>query len=744
MAAAPNGRMPFVMRQPEYAVLTDFGFLNKLHPNTMLEPPVPPPVRPDSPPKVPNRRFPVLTYLLRPEDDAATVSWKPSQPHSEEATAETLPAPAPSSPPRPSLKRCSPDNDAAAAAALPVLPLLPAVAKRSKPHIDATTATIPLAPVAEEKTVALRTPSPLPPPPPPAPLPAVAEPSETKMMLIDYCLSLDVNYHTAVTTKLLEHMNGLNADPQYRPNIILLTGPSGCGKTFCVGRACALGGFDLLEMDNLQTEPEDEARSVLTTGPDPFGPHRSNKINVALFEGVDGMEAEQRSALTKVLQALAADERSKEKRRSAVRLRTNLAILTAADRYDPALRDLVYKLKPTEIKVNELLLDQRTALVEKSCAYWGHPLSARVYRLVAANPDNTSALLTKVESLLHSDVPFDDNAAVDYDHEQTVNRSMKTDERSINIFACCRTLLQPPETLNPRTQQYEALSFDQYEETWILGGRKVFNTLFNSYPNYVPFVPATPQPVQTWLERRSGAEPEAAATLRSAAKASMTDLCQAGNYFYRGLTALAELADGFSLHDSSPYAVKHVADDVLQRRFKTELQEVVSRNSAQPKIDVSSYLLGWRTPACVYRCNVQKADDEKFRCLALIRRLEAQRQIADFSYQPQTAYDLARHVGWYCTRSETDPEAWVQVDMFAADKRLKKSRKRKPEASDAKDTDRKVHPALECIKLYSHRFDCPDDEGPAVSAKPVAAAAKFMIRLSNGQYVERKPREKKR
>lgn len=708
---------PLRFRPPQYDVITDFSFLTKIHPQKAAEVPT---MRPPSPPPPVRRRLPVVGFILKPVEEPA------STPVPQETPMMPLPpVPPPPPPPAP-------------------------VVRRLKPQIYSL-------------TEQLAPPLPLPPPPPlpqdPVPIPAPPPPPvENKLMLPEYCMTLDLNYHQPVTSVLLQHLNALNADAQARPNVVLLTGKSGIGKTFCVRKTCQLGGYDLLEMDNIQTDPEEQARNIITTRPDPFGLHRDKRICVALFEAVDGMDKERCTGLTKILQALTGNERSKEKRRMAIRFRVNFVILTAANRYDPNIRDLVYKIKPTEVKVNELNFDQRVTLVEKSCAYWGQSLTPRIIRLVTANPDNTSSLLTKVASLLLT--AGDEPETVDYAQEEQVNNSMKTDERSIDLFACCKILLKPPETLNPKTDQYETLPFAQYEETWNLAGEKVVNTLFNSYQNFVHFIPETPAAVQRWLEVKARCDPPEVVQQRyDEAKLSMKDISGSGNYFYRGLDAMAELADSFSLMDSLTYAVEDIGDDVMKRVFKTQLQDVVSRNSSNPNIDARSRLTNlWKRPPCLSRCNVQQPEDEKYRFIAMMRQLEAQRQIADFTYQPNPTYDLTKHVGWYATRSDAEPSDWIMVDMFANDRVIKKSRKRKPEGTEGEPVakESKITPKMECIKLYSHRWctssgaeeeearPAPVSQPEPLAAKTVPPASKFMIRLSNGEYVERKPREKKR
>lgn len=769
----------FKFARPEYDVIQNFSFLNTVHQRAFpaAGPVVAEPVRPPTPPPRASRRLPVVGYIMKPEP---TTEQPPEEkklppPPKEEAVA---PPALPHEPPRrlkPQVYSLTeqitasttittldplPKEDVAAPPALP-----PEPPRRLKPQVYSLTEQITqpahAAPVPEcqpEVSPLLSLSS----PPPPLPSPP---PEEGKMMLPEYCMTLDLNYHQAITTALLEHINGLNADASYRPNILLLTGQSGCGKTFCVRRACQLGGYDLIEMDGIQTDPEEQARSTLTTRPDPFGPHRSKRICVALFEAMDGMDKERRTAVTKIIQAIAGDERSKEKRRTAVRFRVNTVILTVDDRYDPNIRDLVYKLKPTELKVNELTFDQRVALVEKGCAYLGRSMSARIYRLVSSNPDNTSSLLTKVESVLCLTGPDEDEStAVDYTKEEETNSLMKTDDRSMNIFACCRTLLQPPETMNPRTNQYETITFSKYEETWHMGGEKVLNTLFNSYQNFVHYIPETPAPVKTWLE-------DANETTWADAKQSMRDISSSGNYFYRGLDTMAHLADAFSLTDRLNHAADDSADDLIKRIFKVELQDVVSRNSQNPQIDVKSHLTTYRRPPCLMRCNVQKADEEKFRWVAMMRYAEAQRQIEDFTYQPNPYYDLTKHIGLYWTRSEFEPDKWLQLDMFAEEKRLKKSRKRMAEDAEPETKEDKITPKMECIKLFSHRLvasatalpppppprkkgtkrpatavatpSLPSSSSEAAAPATEAPASKLMIRLSNGQYVERKPRNKR-
>lgn len=732
----------FVFAKPQYDVIENFSFLEQVHlrhPNLAAgselplppPPPLPSPATEPPPGTIQKRRVPVVGYIMKPDvkhEDPVTTApsvtvgrrLKPEVYRLTEVmttTAEVTTTLAESS--------CSP---AAAAEVVSQTPMLPAVLTSAAAAAAASIATC--------QTIAVRTAT------PPLTEPSSLSSPPPEMMLHEYCHSLEQNYHTSVTNTLVQHLQGLNDDPLYKPNIILLTGAAGSGKTFCAQRACQLGGYDLLQTDSIDDDPHERARLILTSRPDVFGPHRDKRICMALFEAVDGMKPEQRTAITRIIDAVAGNGPTKEKRRVAVRFRTNLVVLVANDRYDPEVRDLVYKLNPVELKVNDLSFDQRAMLVENCCTYAGRTMSSRLYRLISSTPSNMIALLSKISLLFLSSLD-ETNATEEEtakpDDEVAFNEHTKVDERTMNIFAACRTLLKPPDVMNSLTSQYETLSFDQYEKTWELGGPKVMNTLFNSYQNFVHFVPETPPAVKAWVQTPGP-------NTRASAQASMRDMCRAGDYFYRGVQSMAEVADGFSLLDQSNHAADEVFDQWFKRRFKHEMQEVVSRNSAEPKIDLAAQPRFVSTPACLARCHVQRGDHETLHFAATMNQIEMQRHVKDFTYQPSKAYDLAKHIGFYETVSELHEDQRLRVDMFAHS--AKKSHKRGEEedkasaTTDTKASGRKrphISPRMECVEIFGH-FAPVTPPVTHVHTSARKGGANFTIRLSNGESAQPKSR----
>lgn len=730
-----------------------FAEIIKRHRGNAPPPEPPPEIIYPPPPKVRARPLPTVGHMLRLDDtkepdrvEAVNAAKTTKELEAELAKAERKePEPPPVQPPSKQM-----------------------VSMRIKPETDAATidlVTEPKAPESPlltlpEKPVELPVESPKE-APKEAPMPEPM-PRKDRTSLLEYCMTLGINHHTETVSTLVEHMNGLNDDSQYKPNILLVTGPSGCGKTFCVRRAVKDAGFDLIDVDSLdiditpkKTDKEkkerfdtgDRARSAIVCRPDSFGPNASKRICVVLFDAVDGLEAKRRSKITKVIQSLMVDDKkSKAKKRAEITLRPNLVILTADDWYNPNLRDMVNKLqlqpkpkpKPTEkskvpevktneVKVNELNHSQMTSLVEECCAYLGVPMTPRIYRLISANTDSLSALLTKVEFC----APMEDGQEL----------SMNVDERTFDIFKCCRTIFQPPEVRNPKTNQQEPMGFDRYSEIWELGGEKVENILFNSYPDFVRYIPETPEAVKTYIEAKIEQQTDDLKELERAAKDSMKDMIGSGSYFYRGVESMSTLADMHSLMDALPYSEQENMADVLKLTYKTEMEDVISRNSREPKLDLKSHMTFYRVPLCLTRCGIGKAEMEMLRYVQRIRSMEAQRQIEDFTYQPNPEYDLLKHVG---VRHFSVQEPGQQRQLVACD-----------------ILEKNNTPRLEAIKLLNHRFIFTEaqpkrdkrkqpakQEKPSKKSKQVESGGTstqrvdtpkpVMIRLSNGQYVERK------
>ena len=600
------------------------------------------------------------------------------------------------------------------------------------------------------------------------------KPVECKMQLPEYVATLPVNFHTKEVEILKKHIRGRDRDLNYQPKVLLITGHPGCGKTFCVTRACEEAGFELVYVDMMHADLDDHLHEAVLGRSDPFGPFGRNKIRVAVIDAMEGLET---SYLTKVGSFLhhITDPyncaRGKAKKKIAFKFHCNLIVITTSNRYNKRISSWMYKLKPTEIKINSINYAQGLALAREACKYQGVPMEPKVHKLVAAHLQDLTSMLMKLQFLVYGEGVME-------------HSSICNDDRDADIFTCCRTLLEPPE--DPETE--ETLTFDNYQRMWVRGGSRVFQVLHNSYPGYVRYIPELPKKVQRLLQKHHSTpnglseeekqkkcqwiyeslelpHPGSALSKDEAVTFRRQKIQESTDYMVGGLSSLAELAETFSF--CGGIWTDELKLELLQRTLRAELSDINVRADRKRKIDVKTREPQQKGVTALVKCNVNQHTREVFHAVRTMQRIESAKKLHNFNYQLNTEYDLSGHVGYYFSKlDDTNKNIYVKMDMF-------------PEHKDKPETRKKsmprTHPRLQCINLFSHTYGQPctlsaealsmvdshvtkdhndtshdtspteeqdaDDEDVAVPVLPEPETKKrstFRIKLPSGKYLTKK------
>jgi len=490
------------------------------------------------------------------------------------------------------------------------------------------------------------------------------------MMLPEYCMTLESNFHNGVTDTLLRHMNALNGDSQCASKLLLVTGPSGCGKNFCIQRACTLGGYDCINVDLCDEDVDATMRDAVLARPDPYEKMKKPKrIRVVLIDALDGYPANLIGKICKFLNNLLFPStfvKGKKPVHKSIRFHNNLVIFTANNRYHKNLTSWMYKLKPIEVKVTMPNNEQIGLLVRKSCEYLKLPMAPRIHKLVGEFSENITSLLMKVQFLTFTEGELDTS-------------QMFTDNAALDIFDCAHKLLEPSD-----------IEFSKYESIWEEGGERVNDVLFNSYPPYVKFIPETPKSKPT-----SDSE-----------------------YFCEGLNAMHDIAESFSLLDLT-YG-EEMFETTLKLSMKVNLENVFIRSVKTRNVDVKSKFMV-TIPPCLNACLIGKREAEILHHVYLINTLESNKKLLDFKYVPSDDYNLSDYVGIYYTQLNVERNEWLIVDLFpasASDDSGKKVNKKSWEES--------IHPKLEVIQFFTHKYELEETAPPKTS--------KARVKLGNGKF----------
>jgi hypothetical protein len=553
--------------------------------------------------------------------------------------------------------------------------------------------------------------------PVPKPIPAV-EPQrvENKMQLPEYCLGLPLNFHPGAIDTMVRHMHGRNRDTRYEPKILLVTGKPGIGKTFCVERACKTAGYEMVYIDMMHTDLEAHMRDAIIGKPDPYGPYKNTKIRVAVVDAMDGLERSYLDKVAKFIQNMTdpyGSVRGKEKRKIAIRFRVNMIILTTSNRYDKKLMSWMYRLKPTEIKINPINHSQTITLARKACEYQGLPLDQRVHKFIMSFGENLTSLLMKIQFLSYG------SGVIDHD-------MMRDDDTAVDIFTCCRYLMEPPEERNPETGEEKTVSFEKYNRMWDRGGEKVQSTIFHSYQDYVPFIPETPGAVKKLLTKNPADRSEADV---KAAERSMTDYKDSGDYFYKGLAAMSEIANAFSDLDSIPFqefAAQGALQQCLRLRLKVSLEDIRIRAIRKRRIDVKTRFPAVKNTNCFAACGIDTRRAEMMHMLNVMHNLDVAKKLKDMNHEMNPHYELSEHIGRYLSLHDAKKNQWVIMDMYP---------ERPDEPMSKKKKMPKMHPKLEAIAMFSHEYSSGNNQ--EALSKTTAK-----VKLASGKFVGRRRKAK--
>jgi hypothetical protein len=550
------------------------------------------------------------------------------------------------------------------------------------------------------------------------PTPVLIKPMTTlnTMQLPEYCMTLPINYHVDITDMLMRHMDGNNRDNEYNPKIILLTGNAGCGKTFCIQRACEMAGYDYAYLDVSEEVDDQAVRDLILSRPDLDSPNALKNIKISIVDAIDGFEGGQINKVCKIIQNFVHPRKDiKTKKNPAVNFRVNMIVLTANTRYSKHISSWIYKLKPVEIKMNTINYSQTNDIARKACEYMNIPMDAKVYKLTSTFGDNLTSLLMKIQWLSYGVKELDPEI-------------IKNDETNLDIFSCCKSLLEPKE-----------VDFKTYNSTWERGGEKIMSTIFNSYPDYVNFIPETPDMIQTFLNdneetvnnffslrqqvQKEGFRYKNAnfETLQS----TLSDYKEYKDGFSKGLVSMHNIAEAFSEFNITPI-ISDIMEYVLQLQCKVELEDIFARSVKKRRIELKIPYVKDHTE-CLAKCMIHTREAEKLWFVNTIHNIEIAKKLKDFQYIPDPRYELSENIGRYLSLVNEKTNQWVIMDLFAEDKSSgseedTKLRKPKKDKKGVVNT----HPKLECIQLFSYNF----------LKNEVVSTAK--VKLPNGQFVSRK------
>ena len=105
----------------------------------------------------------------------------------------------------------------------------------------------------------------------------------------------------------------------------------------------------------------------------------------------------------------------------------------------------------------------------------------------------------------------------------------------------------------------------------------------------------------------------------------------------------------------------------------------------------------------------------------VMNNLEMLKRLKDHTYKIDDTYSISQHIGKYATKLDEEQNQWLMVDLFpqhtSNEEGLHQSKKKWEET---------MHPKLQCIELFSHKYDAPE---VSVTKSTVR------VRLSNGTFV---------
>ena len=496
------------------------------------------------------------------------------------------------------------------------------------------------------------------------PEPVISVPVEPVIdqLLPSVIMNLPLNFHSEVTDLISKHVEALNQSPSSEVKILLVTGKTGTGKTFCVQRACENSGFEYTYIDMLSLDVDAQMRDTILARPDPYAyladstKSKPKNIRVAIIDAIDGYDKKSVDKLCKFISNIMnPGKATKGRKKERIRFRPNMIVFTATDRYEKTIVSWMYQLSVTEIKVTPIDASQTNQLMIRACEYLQFPMKDSVYRLISESTEDLTSMFMKLQFM-----GADEIAAA----------TLASDERSVDIFTCCKHLLEPPENS----------TIDNYCNMWKRGGEKVTNTLYNSYTDYVPF--CTPVP-EIFNKRNPTANDR---------KLALEKYTESGGsaYYAKSLVASHQIANSFSDMDIS--LGNEMLELAQQMIVKLELEDIFIRATKQRRIDVKTRTDTVKAPNLGY-CRIGVRESEILYYVALMRSMEMQKRVKNFEYQMDERYELSEFIGKYYTLLEGN--RWLIMDLFS-----------ETDEQSTKDAKKKMlNPKLECIQIFSHPFE---------------------------------------
>ena len=363
-----------------------------------------------------------------------------------------------------------------------------------------------------------------------------------------------------------------------------------------------------------------------------------------------------------------------------------------------------------EIKVLPVDFPSLIILANRCCKYLGIPMSLKINHLATECNDNIAAMLMRIQF-------------ASYGSDGLLLETVKMDQKSMDIFACSKFLLEPPSEFNTVSQEQETVSFEKYEDVWNLGGERINNIVFNSFPEYLPWSPQPDPILRKAAEQKRKGKLEITDQIKSFCK-EIRDEDGGCSYFTRDMDTAVQILDGFSGLDAASYFPgEEMFDNFLQLNIKCNLQDIRVRSSKSRKIDIKSQELTNYKPSCLALCACSTtAEMEKLEYVNIMQCQEAQKKEQDYQYKVEEQYQLSNYIAKYYTLVNPALNQWMIMDLFPEIMTSETGEK----LSKQKYAE-KIHPKLQTIQYFSHVY-------PLEQQKPLTSKPRARIKLSSGEF----------
>jgi hypothetical protein len=359
-----------------------------------------------------------------------------------------------------------------------------------------------------------------------------------------------------------------------------------------------------------------------------------------VIDGIDDMDTGFINKVTKFIESASDPFKSAKttqgRRKIGVKFHMNPIVITCCDRYSKHVTAALFKMKPEEVKCNAIQHPQLITLVKNACMFEKIPFDASVQNLVSASNGDITSLLASIQ--------FQGIVG----NDKIDAKIMEKDPYQMDLFTCCKQLLQPKVSDDDIPGSWE-----EYSNVWDQGGDKVITAMYNSFPSYVAYGP-------------------------------------------KGLVSLGDICNRFSDLDLLQYESSEVGEAAilaLKLTMKMNLEGVAIRATKKLQVDVKTRMNASTTHVSksLSMCGLgDMAAREKLYYINVIRNIEADKKLTMAMYTPDPQYELTHHVGKYLSLFDLEKNVWMVVDMFEGDEELTK---KKPSTT---------HPKLQAMKLISH------------------------------------------